>query len=358
MIYFDNIVFSLQKSGGISVVWYEFLSRYLDRHHPNEYRMIENSQAAHNMFRQLLAVPDSVRVKEQPLVHAVNRYRDVSVTSPDDFIFHSSYYRVCRSPRACNITTVHDFTYEYYCRGWRKTIHCWQKHRAIRQSDWVICISQNTKKDLIRFIPDYPADQIQVIHNGVSDTYKILDKEPQKSCVPYPQESFVLYVGARDAYKNFDLAVQAVAETTLNLVIVGPPLSADELRLLKHHLGTGRYEYAGRISNEALNELYNSAYALLYPSSYEGFGMPVLEAQRAGCPVIAYRASSIQEIIGEGRLLMDQLTSREICQKLNLLKSRALRMAVIEEGLNNAKKYSWEKMYDGIQNLYHEAANR
>ena len=113
----------------------------------------------------------------------------------------------------------------------------------------------------------------------------------------------------------------------------------------------------GRISNRQLNILYNGAKAFVYPSSYEGFGIPVLEAQRAGCPVIAYNSSSIPEIIGDTPLLMNSLDEVELCSKLELLSDEKLCLDVIQKGLENAKRFSWNKMYEQLASLYEEAYN-
>ena len=112
MIYLDNIIFSLQKSGGISVVWYELLNRYIQK--PLiDYQCIEYSEYS-NIFRRKIILPfDKVRILSSRFLF-LKRYFDVSINCSNKFIFHSSYYRLCNSKNAINITTVHDFTYEYF----------------------------------------------------------------------------------------------------------------------------------------------------------------------------------------------------------------------------------------------------
>lgn len=115
-------------------------------------------------------------------------------------------------------------------------------------------------------------------------------------------------------------------------MIVGAPLLAEELDFLQTELGQSNFMEMGRVSNEELNCLYNGAMALLYPSEYEGFGIPVLEAQRAGCPVIAYNASSIPEIIGDTPLLLDVLSIESITKCFNVLKiKRNVKILFIKE---------------------------
>jgi len=164
----------------------------------------------------------------------------------------------------------------------------------------------------------------------------------------------VLYVGSRSRYKNFYLAVDAVSNTGLSFVIVGKALNDDELGYVKNRLTENRYKCFLNIDNNTLNQLYNSAFCLLYPSSYEGFGIPVIEAQKAGCPVIAYNASSIPEIIGDTPLLLRELSVEKIQHCFTLLKDERVRKEIIENGINNSKNYSWDKTYEETKKLYLE----
>ena len=138
-------------------------------------------------------------------------------------------------------------------------------------------------------------------------------------------------------------------------MIVGAELEKEEQKLLDKNLSSDNYCHVGRISNYDLNILYNGAVALIYPSSYEGFGLPVIEAQKAGCPVIAYNSSSISEIIGETPLLMHRLDLQELLKKVNMLSDLELRKDVIEKGIQNAKRFSWDDMYRKLIDLYLEA---
>ena len=220
-------------------------------------------------------------------------------------------------------------------------------------SNFIICISENTKRDLLKFLPDINETKIRVIHNGVSDDYFPI-KEREELELPFELETYMLFVGSREKYKNFELAVKAVACNRLKLVIVGAPLLAEELDFLQTELGQSNFMEMGRVSNEELNCLYNGAMALLYPSEYEGFGIPVLEAQRAGCPVIAYNASSIPEIIGDTPLLLDVLSIESITKCFNVLKIKKEREDIIYKGIENAKRFTWDRMYEQVIALYKE----
>lgn len=348
----DNLIFSLQKSGGISVVWYELLLRLMKSPIEIHYLNYLNE----NIFcKELNFTRNSIIKTDSSFLLVLKRYFSPYIKFNEPFIFHSSYYRTCDNPNAINITTVHDFTYEYYESGFRKRLHSWQKNKAIRHSDYIICISENTKKDLLKFLPDIDESKIRVIYNGVSNDYfRIKNKSELK--IPYGLNKYVLFVGARNEYKNFKLAVKAIAQTELKLVIVGPLLNENEKMFVeKCFEDPQRYHCTGRISNSELNKLYNCAYALLYPSMYEGFGIPVIEAQKAGCPVIAYNASSIPEIIGKTPLLLQRLCIDEIINRISLLKDTHTREQIISDGLENAKRFTWDKMYEQVIELYNDA---
>lgn len=146
-----------------------------------------------------------------------------------------------------------------------------------------------------------------------------------------------------------------LAKLHSRLLIAGKPLTEREQEVMKSaHL---TFEYCGMVSDTMLNKLYNEALCLMYTSSYEGFGLPVLEAQMAGCPVIAYNASSIPEVIGDKRLLIDDFSSDSIGRCLDLVKDAAAREKIIRDGLANANKYSWDRMADEYMQLYYDLLN-
>ncbi len=341
----DNIVFALQRAGGISVVWQNLLEGVIK--YPDINRtFIEYPNT--NIFRNKIVIPENEIINDKLGFLNYKRYLNIPCKVIDEgFVFHSSYYRTSTNPLAKNVTTVHDFTYDYFNHGIKKAVHCHQRNHAIRNSDAIICISENTRNDLIRILPEIDISKIHIIYNGVSNDYNIIADANND------YKDFIMFVGSRLGYKNFKFAVEAIKQTKFRLLICGNDITTEEKKLLDKSLGSDRYEVKIRPSNHELNILYNSVFCLLYPSSYEGFGIPVLEAQRAGCPVIAYNASSIPEIIGDKTLLMDNLTVTDFNGKVSILRFNSHRSDIVKAGLENAKKYSWDKMSKEYISLYH-----
>ena len=352
---YDNIVFAIQNHGGVSVVWEELLNR-AGKELDAKYIDVDTTKV-NNYNRKRIDIPND-KIISKISCSRISRYMPVRLSSDKSFIFHSSYYRYCTNRNAINITTVHDFTYELFRSGLQQKVHTWQKFSAIRHSDAVVCISENTKRDLLRLLPDVDESKVYVIYNGISEKFHQLHENTAMYQLPFSSNSYLIFIGRRDEYKNFDIVVKALSKTKWNLLIIGSQLNKNEENFVQSFLPKERYKCVSNIDDEILNLYYNYAAALLYPSSYEGFGLPVLEAQRAGCPVIAYNASSIPEVIGCTPLLIDNLTEAEIVSKINLLNDVALIEDIKIEGLRNVQRFSWDKMAQQYIELYNEVGNR
>jgi glycosyltransferase involved in cell wall biosynthesis len=356
-VYLDNIVFSLQKAGGISVYFTELISRMLLNNVDVEF--IEQTKSRFNIFRNTLSLPPDRIRKELILPLSLMRYLPVGIKNSNRAIFHSSYYRTCNNSNISTIVTVYDFIYEHFRSGLSKYVHCKQKKRAISNADGIICLSENTKNDLIKFYGYIDQSKIKVIHLAASnDFYQLNDHDCTDLNNIYPsitKYKYIMYIGFRTPYKNFDVAVETVQKLAgYTLVVVGgASLSKDELLLLEKRL-PGRHLYLSGVDNTLLNILYNFAFCLLYPSSYEGFGIPILEAMQAGCPVVTTNKSSIPEVCGEAGLMAEDICSDELARLIRLLESMSFREQAIRLGLEQARKFSWDKTYHETMAFYEE----
>lgn len=341
MLVLDNLIYRWQKSGGISTVWYELTKRVIEQQ--QDYIFIEYANSIKNNYlRANEHIPSDHLITLNDMLFPIKRYLPVKFDYDIPFIFHSSYYRTCSNRKAINIITIHDFIYEYYRKGLAKEIHCLSKKNTVKKADYIICISQNTKKDLLHFYPGIDKEKVHVIYNGASESFHPIDTN---------KDDFLLFVGSRKGYKNFDMAAYAAAKAGMPLIICGKKLDKSE-KLFLDKILPNNYKELGFVSEKDLNVLYNKAFALLYPSSYEGFGIPVVEAQKAGCPVIAMNSSSIPEIIGNNMMLCNVSSPEAIVERINLLRENTFRKKVIQEGLKKSKGFSWDLTYKRYAELY------
>ncbi|MDR0833741.1 MAG: glycosyltransferase family 4 protein [Candidatus Symbiothrix sp.] len=346
-IIFDNIIFSLQRAGGASAYWFELCKRVIVDE-SFQCLFYEYKNAEHNICKQQLQIPKDILIKKENKPIILERYSDLH--SKTGGVFHSSHYRdICSTAKTKEVTTVHDFTYEKLFSGLRKQVHIWQKTKAIAHSDIVICVSESTKKDLCTMYPQYQNKDIRVVYNGVSEDYYPLFPKTD-SAIPY-----ILWVGARNDYKNFDFAAKWVSSLKdYEFWIVGQPLSHEEQLLLDKML-PNRVKFIGSVTNEMLNQLYNNAVCFLYPSSYEGFGIPVIEAMRAGCPVITLNTSSLPEVCGDAGLMAEKLDTDNFTELLNDVVAH--REQIVAKGLIQSAKFSWDKCYSETSAIYKELSN-
>lgn len=341
-IVYDNLAFSLQTAGGVSAVWAGLLQNIPDKY---VYRYLEWNNR--NIFNNNLNLNKSKIEHGTSFFPKLMKLAYAKVELKEKFIFHSSLYRISKNKNAINVVTVHDFIDKKFNPNLlMRSLRWYLMRRCLINSDAVVCVSKNTKQDLQRYLPTIEEDKIHIIYNGKSDAFFKLN---------YGNRSydFVLFVGKRGGYKNFKTLIGALEnDLSLKLKIVGGgKLTREELKILSK-IGKDRYTYLGQISNDELNILYNEALCLVYPSIYEGFGIPIIEAQSAGCPVIAANRSSLPEVLGDSGILLDNLSAQSISSAIAILKNREMREKYVQLGISNAEKYSWLKMSEAYLKLY------
>lgn len=334
----DGIIFSLQKFGGISVYVNELL------------RVLHSNRESYQLFIEEPAFPYQVT---SPLnnnlvvsrrARLFERYRPCRL-SVAPTVFHSSYYRTPSIKNVTTLMTVYDFIYERHVGGIRRMVHSIQKYAAIRSAQSVICISEATRKDLLHFVGEVPGQAVHVIHCGVSEVFRPI------SCAA-DSKPYVLFVGQRGGYKNFKLAVAAMEHLQdLEMVCVGGgALRPDELEGLSVSTRE-RIVHAGHVDDEGLNLLYNGATCLLYPSSHEGFGIPVIEAMRAGCPVVSLTCEAVMEVGGDALTVVHEHDSRAVADGVNATRSSS-RAELISRGFAISSRYSWDETHRQTLQVY------
>lgn len=238
-----------------------------------------------------------------------------------------------------SIVTIHGLEYEYYPEMYpRKHLSYlrWSTKYALKNAHKIIAVSENTKKDLVELYNGDP-DKIEVVYHGVGIP-KIVDK--QKSTQPY-----ILYLGRLETRKNIQGLVRAFDllkkryQVPHQLVLAGLKGYGYD----KIHLRDDVIE-KGYVSDQEKWQLLQNAAMFVFPTFYEGFGMPILEAQAVGCPIITSNISSMPEVAGEGAILVEPRNVEEICQRMHqIIEDKDLKKRLINKGYQNVKKFSWKK---------------
>jgi len=231
--------------------------------------------------------------------------------------------------------------YERYRKGPARWVHTMQKNAAIKRAQSIICNSKTTLEDLVDFVGLGRDQTVCVVYPGVSEIYKPISLGGDFNGLV--ERPFILFVGLRGGYKNFKLALQTLAELPEFEMrcVGGGSFAGSEFEGFSDNV-TSRVKHMGFTTDEELNTLYNKAACLFYPSRYEGFGIPVLEAMRAGCPVVSINCKSIVEI-GGAALQMVPVEDPTLLAQAVLGTLSSKRGDIVAKGKANAVNFSWDK---------------
>jgi glycosyltransferase involved in cell wall biosynthesis len=270
-------------------------------------------------------------------------------------IIHETYYfKYPLGPKsASRVLTIHDMIHEKFKSQFPygdKT----SKHKAVAASraDHIICVSESTKADVVNILGVNP-EKITVIHLGFG-----LMASPN-GFVRYSGRDYLLYVGNRGGYKNFLPMLEAYANSEMlrskyNLICFGGgTFNADELKAI--YALNLNLENIIQVSGDDsdLANYYKNASAFVFPSLYEGFGIPPLEAMSYGCPVICSGTSSIPEVVGDAGQYFDPSDKKSIQETIEMVvNSIYLRESLIARGYIRLKEFSWEKCASATLNVY------
>jgi len=223
----------------------------------------------------------------------------------------------------------------------------------VKRASHLIAVSNYTKNDIIKFLK-IPKHKISVVYNGVDKQYKLLNKSLCKKFLQKKYKipkNFLLYVGTLDPRKNVRLILLAFEKLKrhfplLKLVIVGKNdwKNYEIVKIIKQLGIQDKVIFTGFVPDEELPSFYNSAAVFVFPSLYEGFGLPPLEAMACGCPVITSNTSSLPEVVGDAGIMVNPHDIKGLANAIEkVLTNKKLRQQMIKNGLKQAKKFSWEK---------------
>ncbi len=352
-VFFDYSVFTLQAFGGASNYFVNLVENFSDKVDPliispfykNFY--LKNSNYADKFF---------FYKKVGPLIKYINKlnkiYFNFKVNQKNPDIIHLTYFNEKNfySSKVENVVTEHDLIKEkFYSEQYKDQIE--YKKKMFDRAAQIICVSKNTKKDLQE---KYSIDEskITVVYHGANESKnyreKFLNLRP-----------FILYVGVRERYKNFTNAIKAYAKSSkltsdFDFVCFGGGHFSDSEKDLFKTLSldnTKLHYFEG--DQLDLNFFYHKARVFIFPSLYEGFGLPLLDAMNMQCPIICSNTSCFPEIVGNSAILFDPKDLESLKFEMeNLIYDDQLLLNLKKRGLNNVKNYKWKKCAEETEKIY------
>ncbi len=363
VILYDGYIFEIQRTGGIN----RYFSNLIQRLPPDVTPLLTAPEQREHCFPsnprlRLYCPPKDVcglgkltRLVKGVYLEAVERSHRVDVAHPTYHVLFSG--RAISKYRSPVVVTIHDMISERYgLRFDPSGREVSAKKAAVEAADAIICVSEHTKSDLMERL-HVPEERITVIPNASELSAEMADHEASTVSAPY-----VLFVGSRAFYKNFARTVLAFGKAAtmwpeLRLVVVGSPITQIEEEWLSALRLRERVIEKVDIGDRQLAALYRGSEALIYPSLYEGFGIPLLEAMSCGTIPIAARTSSIPEVVGDAAILFDPYSVDELTECiLSLRQLGGRREEYLRKGQQRTANYSWDSTATKTLELYRQLA--
>lgn len=344
---------------GIARYTYELINHMKKYSDIKFYLLTNNIQVSKNIFGENDGKINFIEIKAKflslreqlELPYIVNKFKKC--------IFHSPSFVASPFIKNKMIMTIHDLNhlrYPQFYTPFHKYYYKYIVKPSAKKSCKVLTVSEFSKKELTEWL-SCDDKKVSVTYNGIDDKFKpIYDKEALKSVSEKYQlpEKFILYIGNTKPHKNVETLLKAMKyindETTL--VLNGKANESLSKIIQENHLEE-KVKFIGFAEDSDLPKLYSLAKIFVFPSLYEGFGLPPLEAMASGCPTIVSNSSSLPEVVGDAAIMFEPLNYKELAQKLkNLLQDEELRNYYKEKGMEQAKKYQWEATADQTYRLY------
>ena len=363
-ILYDHQIFSSQIYGGISRYFFELMKnfendnrvkydlslRYSKNHYLNKYNDLKYKPFFKNF---------NFRGKYR-LINILNKNISKKLLIKGDYdIFHPTYY----DPYFLNILnnkpfvlTIYDMIHEIYSEVFPLKDKTSKRKKILAQkATKIIAISENTKKDIIRFF-SIEENKIEVTY--LANSFN-MNKDDKILNVVTP-EKYILFVGSRGGYKNFNLFIEAIStllveDAELNVVCVGGGnfKEMEKEKFKKLNIVNKIFQYS--ISDNILAYLYQKAIAFVFPSLYEGFGIPILEAFACGCPIICSRTSSLPEVAGGAAIYFDPTDKLSMLDSIEkVIYNDELKKQLVNKGIEREKEFTWKKTADKTKKIYEE----
>lgn len=362
-VLYDHQAFTGMTYGGVTRYFYELMQAYADR---DDIDFELSLQFSNNEYLDKASFSSHRRYglshwrNVAKLASAVNRlYSNQRVRTGDYSVFHPTYYHNYFLRNLGNkplVVTFHDATSERYGKQYPDVGEHLSAAKKIQlaRADKIIAVSEFSKQEILRFFP-VDETKIEVIHLGTAFSR-------QRAYVPAVPGThpYLLYVGKRGLYKNFDTFFRALQpvlrqHSDLHLICAGGGSFSSSEKEMFQASGFERRIHYRSITDLSLYELYHQAEAFVFPSLNEGFGIPVLEAFSAGCPAILSNRSSLPEVGADAAVYFDPEQADSITLAVEkVLTDSALKQVLRQKGAQRLTHFSWEKTAAKTQHLYRQ----
>lgn len=349
-ILYDGQIYAAQSAGGINRYFANIISRLPESYSPI-LTAIHHPSLNHPSHPKL-QIYNYKRFRFNQVSSTIEKYYFRALINLIKYdIAHPTYYSLLTQKDikeySCPVViTVYDMIHEIFANQMDPKGNVIEaKRQALIGSQAIICISENTKKDLLRIYPFISEEKITVTYLASE-----LDGSLSYGAESVPSKPYYLYVGSRQSqYKNFTGLLMALAKVVsvnseIALCVVGLPFNDAELKLINDLKIASFIEYYEYVNDRHLAKLYRCSVAFVYPSIYEGFGIPPLEAMACGTVVVASNSSSIPEVVGDAGILFDPQKITDLADiLLSLIDDHQQRDLLITKGYQRAKQFSWDQ---------------
>ncbi len=366
-VLFDPQIFNLQIFGGISLYFTKLLE-YYSKDSEIEFKLpltySDNRYICTSSLLKNLSFYEYNFLFKDEIVKILKRFNAlkfyIKLKSKKFDLLHPTYFDKSILKHIGNkqfVLTIHDMTQEmvpeYFV--FDKKVEEFKETKKIlaQKAARIIAISENTKKDIINLY-NIEENKIDIIYHALP--LKITDKESPDQELP---EKFILFVGQRAKYKNFALFLQSISDilkNDKNLKLAcagGPDFNKSEKKFIKNLGIEGKVIRLPITYDEHLINYYKNALCFVFPSIYEGFGFPILEAFQCGCPLVCSNTSSFPEVAGDGAVYFDPYDTESIKSAVvKVIQDKSLSKNIVQKGYDRLKDFSWQKTTELTKKTY------
>lgn len=370
-IILDPQVFNMQTYGGISRYYTEIFSRLKKNKKLSITLPIDSSNNVYvvnsglllkekKLVTSLIKTLNVLGVSTRSLNRKINEKKTKTPLKNTHFdLFIPTYYDpyfldfIEEKPFVLTVyDMIHELMPQYFIGDpWNVTTN---KKKLIEKATKIIAVSKNTKKDIIKVYPHIDESKIEVIYHGNSIQIN------ENVVVDLPH-NYILFVGSRDNYKNFYFLVESIKDlllkdVTLKLICAGGgKFKKEEIEFVKS-IGLQEQVEQRYFEEEQLGLFYKNARCFVFPSMYEGFGIPVLESMACGCPIVLSNASSFPEVAGNAGIYFEVNNREDLKNKIEkVLGDENYRDSYIERGFEQVKQFDWDVASSQCLELYKKA---